>query len=1694
MFCHILRDAALLIRMMASRRVSSRRRENGGAVPPRRASRERFPNTADTNTKKEAVYVCPRFAPQRDSGPMLDFETSEGGEFVLNHHTETQDGKQDIERRVHKFAHVFDTDATEEMVFHKLWLQAREKIADGHNATVLCYGQTGSGKTHTVKFLLPRLTEACFSWMKRQSGDPNTSFRVEVSYIQIYMDSVYDLLAGSKDAKLGEILGHKNKTMDALPKGFVPVQNAEEVFQKVRTGNKWRATNAHALNERSSRSHTLFFLTMSKDHEHCMTSTQSTLLVVDLAGSERVHKTKSTGERFEEGRAINKALTTLGRVMEGLSKNDRSIPFRENVLTMYLKETLTNSFFALICCCSSDGRDSDETRCTLKFGCVAKQVQITRKTNELLKARIQAKERKAAFDQTITNMSEQHEHEKKYLQGKYDELNNEVRSNAKARKQMEATLQYTAAERKELITSLHTLEQDSSYLQSLVSKLQQESKRKDDILKQLSTEVSQKDETHNCQVQTLHDTQNNLRNQLSEASSKVREADFLRQSNAGLLSQLELANDSTDNLKQDIMMLESELTDAQQHNEEDQRRRELLKNSISALEVELTDKDQETEHLKMTTTNLQKELCSTQQQLDSKYETISKLENYLSRKEEVSRTLQETVADLSTQLINKDDTLLHTEQLVAEERRTKESLQSNIREYEQINEELEMSIEKREKSISALVESQRLLQQRAVQLQSSVQDRNIIEKELISLRHKHSQVSEQIQEQRSHYETSTRSLERHIESMEQMQQQLQKNLNDSELNREEEVSQLTTAYHDISMLVKKEKERFQEEKINLRGHISSLEHTQSSLEETVAKLERDNISTRKEGRLLQEKLHEIKELKKKGENQYKEDTLYLESIIDKLEKDQLNTKLKLISMKEEESTKHAMDVDRHKTDINNLERDTARLQAEFEETKIAKERIIEQHQTDQQKYFRDINSLESQVGELHRACDSAQRQTADNQKQYDRDTAVLRSFISKLERERSQNENDLARLQDAFKDTQIVVSSLQSEKLSEREELERTISLLQKDASQLESLIKRLELNHTNDISRLSSENKQIKLQANQYAAEKEQLDVTQHDLRRVIDQVRSEKDEARKEITIHEEEKSELVKSQKNLESILHRLELEYTKTKSDALDIHEHFMDLEIQLVGEEDEKTRLAETAEQLSKRLAVISDEKSFFEEKVVNLESVAAQLSAKLHIAATARDAATTEIDELQRVLAEVQSKYQQQLSEIKMAKVRQRQLQERVSSVETELENKRIDCDDINRELAAQTTALECVMLSPSEKESLETEVAATKLQLREATTAASKMENELSILIDSHEAAVTLSETQSKRCDQLNSECLSGLQQLESARRSLQSLETSNRRIRRAHQQLINNTEELRSKEGDLKNLQNYKKTASQLEQKVSVLSSNNKNLTEKTRLDQVETRRLQQELRRKEKEILTLGDKLQRAELQKNSLEERSNTKIAKLQKSVSNLSDSVKGQGRSIDGYRGRVRDSERDSYILQHMLTRQNSQNTQSRGIGLGAGQRFSTTPVEYARQRTGSFSSGSGSLASYYGRSSSPLNISIGRKKTIPQFSHPPGGGNVPGNRRTYSFSSSPPAVVGQTIRSETQTYFKPSPQRVRRRSSSPSQVIQIAQRHSSTYGRPVPILITGSRSHTPQSRSSPLFVSRVPSRARSVSPLDPNAV
>lgn len=237
------------------------------------------------------------------------------------------------------------------------------------------------------KGLIPRLCDAIFERIdKLQKEDPNSNFKLEVSYMEIYNEKVHDLLdpAGSRHTlrvREHNILG---PYVDGL--STLAVSSFEEINSLMAEGNKSRTVASTNMNSESSRSHAVFTLTLTcsiyDPIANVVGERVSKMSLVDLAGSERAIKTGAVGERLKEGSNINKSLTTLGLVISkladqanGRNKKEQFVPYRDSVLTWLLKDNLGGNSKTIMISTISPSADSyEETLSTLRYADRAKRI------------------------------------------------------------------------------------------------------------------------------------------------------------------------------------------------------------------------------------------------------------------------------------------------------------------------------------------------------------------------------------------------------------------------------------------------------------------------------------------------------------------------------------------------------------------------------------------------------------------------------------------------------------------------------------------------------------------------------------------------------------------------------------------------------------------------------------------------------------------------------------------------------------------------------------------------------------------------------------------------------------------------------------------------------------------------------------------------------------------------------------------------------------------------------------------------------------------------------------------------------------------------------------------------------------------------------------------------------------------------
>lgn len=125
-----------------------------------------------------------------------------------------------------------------------------------------------------------------------------------------------------------------------------PVDSHSAIRNWLAVGNSQRATAATGMNDKSSRSHSIFNIVLNLSEvngksDKIQQTKRSKISLVDLAGSERVSHTCAIGDRLKEGVSINKSLLTLGKVIASLADSRKSsagfVPYRESVLTWLLR-------------------------------------------------------------------------------------------------------------------------------------------------------------------------------------------------------------------------------------------------------------------------------------------------------------------------------------------------------------------------------------------------------------------------------------------------------------------------------------------------------------------------------------------------------------------------------------------------------------------------------------------------------------------------------------------------------------------------------------------------------------------------------------------------------------------------------------------------------------------------------------------------------------------------------------------------------------------------------------------------------------------------------------------------------------------------------------------------------------------------------------------------------------------------------------------------------------------------------------------------------------------------------------------------------------------------------------------------------------------------------------------------------------
>ncbi|TKW16718.1 hypothetical protein SEVIR_5G317600v4 [Setaria viridis] len=318
------------------------------------------------------VYCRVRpFLPGQDGKTTtVDYIGENGEVFITNPFKQGKDGC-----RMFKFNKVFNTRASQAEVFSDIQPLIRS-VLDGFNVCIFAYGQTGSGKTYTMSG--PGTSKEDWGVNYRALNDlfeislsrrNAFSYEVGVQMVEIYNEQVRDLLSNNIAQKRLGIWNTSQPNGLVVPDASLhPVKSTSDVLDLMEIGQTNRAVGSTALNERSSRSHSILTVHVrGLDLKNGSTS-RGCLHLIDLAGSERVERSEAIGDRLKEAQYINKSLSALGDVIFALAQKNAHVPYRNSKLTQVLQSSLGGQAKTLMFVqINPDTESYSETMSTLKF-------------------------------------------------------------------------------------------------------------------------------------------------------------------------------------------------------------------------------------------------------------------------------------------------------------------------------------------------------------------------------------------------------------------------------------------------------------------------------------------------------------------------------------------------------------------------------------------------------------------------------------------------------------------------------------------------------------------------------------------------------------------------------------------------------------------------------------------------------------------------------------------------------------------------------------------------------------------------------------------------------------------------------------------------------------------------------------------------------------------------------------------------------------------------------------------------------------------------------------------------------------------------------------------------------------------------------------------------------------------------------
>ncbi|KAL9645016.1 hypothetical protein ABK040_004509 [Willaertia magna] len=523
--------------------------------------------------EKQRIKVYVRCRPMSEEEKKIEKATNcveiSGNEISVTRHT--------YNKRKFIFDEIFSEETSQEAIYNVTSKDAIDDVFNGYHATIFVYGQTSTGKTFTIsnneappelQGIIPRSIRDIF---RRIQLDNENEYTVKMSYIQIYMETIQDLLMPeNKNLQIRED-NESGVYIDGVSSKVIA--NVDEYIKLYTEGDINRVTALTKLNASSSRSHACLIVNIEKrkkiENNNVETLedrkvTRANLYLVDLAGSERLKKTEAEGIRKKEANYINLSLTTLGIVIHSLEVNNPHIPYRDSKLTRLLQDSLGgNGKTRIIITVGPCSIHNQETITSLLFGQRAMNVKTQPKVN-------QAVDYKALSIKLQAQLEE--------LETKYSTLEGDLLGLVEENERLGTNLNILTTENTEMKRKIRTFEVEGA-------------KEKEKLISLMKGDLVEVENQHRKIVEELSSKLENLTDEYEER----------------ILRQETMYNEILKDKEAEIESIEEEMTE----------KRKDFEITVDQLQMEISNLRKELETTQLFNEQLERDLAQTTSELES---------------------------------------------------------------------------------------------------------------------------------------------------------------------------------------------------------------------------------------------------------------------------------------------------------------------------------------------------------------------------------------------------------------------------------------------------------------------------------------------------------------------------------------------------------------------------------------------------------------------------------------------------------------------------------------------------------------------------------------------------------------------------------------------------------------------------------------------------------------------------------------------------------------------------------------------------------------------------------------------------------------------------------------------------------------------------------------------------------------------